>query len=388
MTPAARVQAAIEILDTILAGKPAEQALTGWARRSRFAGSGDRAAVRDHVFGALRCRRSHAALGGAETGRGLMLGGLRAAGGDPAEIFTGMGHAPAPLTTQEAGAGAPAKDAAERLDLPDWLWPRFRDSLGDAAEPCARALQNRAPVHLRVNARRADPAQAQDSLLSDGIETTPHPAAPMALEITDGARRLRQSQAYRDGLVELQDAASQAVVAGLPLRAGQRVLDYCAGGGGKTLAMGAQADVTLFAHDAAPARMRDLPERAARAGLTVTQLESDTLADHGPFDLVLCDVPCSGSGAWRRAPEGKWRLTEAQLMQLLDTQAAILRDVTPLVAAGGTLAYATCSLLRDENEAQVARFLSETPGWTCDFQRRWSVAQATDGFFAAHLTRA
>ena len=153
MTPAARVQAAIDILDDILAGTPAEKALTGWARRSRFAGSKDRAAIRDHVFDALRRKRSYAAWGGAETGRGLMLGAVRAKGDDPAELFTGQGHAPLPVQPQETGR--PPRSDAERLDIPDWLWPILVRSLGEESEAAAMALQRRAPVHLRVNLRKA-----------------------------------------------------------------------------------------------------------------------------------------------------------------------------------------------------------------------------------------
>ncbi len=387
MTPAARVQAAIEILDVYLAGKPAEQALTGWARRSRFAGSKDRAAVRDHVFDALRSQRSLAALGGAETGRGLMLGACRRDGVDPDTVFCGDGHAPAPLTEEERAAGHAPAAGAEALDIPDWLWPAFRDSLGDEAEAAARTLQHRAPVHLRVNLAKTDRVAAIAALAGDGVVAGPHAAAETALEVTEGARRIRNAAAYLDGRVELQDAASQALVGALPLKDGMRVLDYCAGGGGKTLAMGARAQLKLFAHDAAPNRMRDLPERAARAGLAVELLDGAGVDRAAPFDLVLCDVPCSGSGAWRRAPEGKWRLTPEALDDLTRTQAEILDRAAGLVAPGGLLAYATCSVLTAENGDQVAAFLRRHPDWSCRWQRGWAVQAGTDGFFAAHLTR-
>ncbi|MDK3018481.1 RsmB/NOP family class I SAM-dependent RNA methyltransferase [Pseudodonghicola flavimaris] len=386
MTPAARVAAAIEVLDEILAGKAAEQALTGWARRSRFAGSKDRAAIRDHVFDVLRARRSLAARGGVETGRGLMLGLLRRDGPAPETLFTGEGHAPAPLGPLD-GAGHSPAPGPEALDIPDWLWPAFSASLGAEAEPAARALQNRAPVHLRVNLSKTDLAGALAALAEDGILCQPHPAAATALEVTEGARRIRNAAAYLDGRVELQDAASQAVVAALPLREGQRVLDYCAGGGGKTLAMAALADVTLFAHDAAPRRMRDLPARAARAGARVTLLEGAEVDRAAPYDLVLCDVPCSGSGSWRRAPEGKWLLTPEGLSALNATQDSILDRAAGLVAPGGTLAYATCSQLDCENGDRIAAFLARHGGWHCEERQRWSVAEGADGFFAAHLTR-
>ncbi len=386
MTPAARVQAAIGLLDLVLAGTPAEQALTGWARRSRFAGSGDRAMVRDHVFRALRRKRSQAVLGGAMSGRGLMLGALRADNLDPDTIFNGVGHAPARLNAAERAGGRDPETDAERHDLSDWLWDRFRDSLGDGAGVAAEALRHRAPVFLRVNLARTTRAEALTALQSDGIGARAHPASPGALEITEGARRLRLGKAYADGLVELQDAASQAVVDELPLAPGMRVLDYCAGGGGKTLAMAARSAV-VFAHDAAPERMRDLPARAARAGVEVTLLDGPAVADAAPFDLVLCDVPCSGSGAWRRAPEGKWRLTPQRLDELNALQDRILDRAAGLVTPGGVLAYATCSVLSSENGDRVDAFLARHRDWRAVSQRRWPLGQGPYGFHAAHLRR-
>lgn len=390
MTPAARIDAAIAVLERILAGTPAEQALTNWGRHSRFAGSKDRAAVRDHVFDALRCRRSYAALGGGLSGRGLMLGALRAAGTDPATLFTGEGHAPAPLTAGETAVLASPAQMAEldALDCPDWLAPRLRASLGDDFAAVMEALRHRAPVFVRVNTARADVAGAQAALAAEGIVSRPHPLAATALEITENARKIASCRAYADGLVELQDAASQAIVELLPLAAGMRVLDYCAGGGGKTLAMAARAAVALFAHDTDPRRMGDLPARAARAGAAVTLLQGAEPARHAPYDLVLADVPCSGSGSWRRAPEAKWRLTEARLGELLHMQAEILQSVQGLVSTSGTLAYATCSLLDDENRAQVQAFVARNPGWMLRQDRRLTPLDGGDGFYIALLQRA
>lgn len=386
MTPAARVQAAIECLDRILGGAAAEKVLTAWARSSRFAGSADRAAVRDHVFDALRARRSFAALGGAETGRGILIGALRAIGEDLDAVFDGTPYAPPPLSPGERAAGRQPVAGAEAADLPDWLWPRFAASLGEDAQAAAEALKHRAPVHLRVNLAKIDRDGAIDALEKDGIEARQHPAASTALEAVAGARRLRGASAYLNGLVELQDAASQAVVEALPLVPGMRVLDYCAGGGGKTLAMAALGAFEMFAHDAAPQRLRDLPSRADRAGVRVKLLASDQLATRGPFDLVLCDVPCSGSGAWRRAPDGKWRLTEVGLSELVATQSAILDDAATLVAPGGVLAYATCSVLQDENERKIQEFTGRNSRFSLSWRCRWSLLDGVDGFFSAHLT--
>ena len=388
MIPAARLSAAIAILDRFLAGEAAEKALTNWARGARYAGSGDRAAVRDVVFQAIRRLRSQAALGGAMTGRGLVLGGLRADGVDPDTLFTGAGHAPAPLTAGER-AGGRQPEGAEALDCPDWLEGELRASLGEGFEPAMRALQHRAPVHLRANLLKADRAAVAARLAGEGIETRPHPLSPTALEVTEGARRLQASATLAEGWAELQDAASQAVTDTLPLSAGMKVLDYCAGGGGKTLALAGRAGglgLRFYAHDANPARMRDLPARAARAGAQVTILDDPVAA--GPYDLVLCDVPCSGSGAWRRAPEGKWRLDRAGLDRLLATQAEILDLAAGLVRENGVLAYATCSLLRCEDQEQAEQFSLRNPGWEVRMILDIHTLQEGDGFFIAHLTRA
>ena len=380
MTPSARLAAAIGILDRHLGGEPVERALTNWGRASRFAGSGDRAAVRDIVFDAVRRRRSAAALGGGMTGRGLVLGLAREAGQEA--LFSGEGHAPAPPGTEEL---AQTPEGAAALDVPDWLLPELQASLGADCDAVLGALRQRAPVFLRVNLGKTDRATAMAGLAGEGIEARPHPLAATALEVTANARKIQTSQAYLQGLVELQDAASQAVVEALPLRDGMRVLDHCAGGGGKTLAMAARARLTLFAHDAAARRMADLPPRALRAGVDVTL--TDAPEAQAPFDLVLVDAPCSGSGSWRRDPEGKWALTPDRLAALAEVQGQILRRVAGMVAAGGWLAYATCSLLRPENRAQVDGFLTAFPGWSLEVENVLTPLSGGDGFYLALLRR-
>lgn len=382
MTPGARAQAAIDVLDRVMAGHPAEVALTNWGRASRFAGSGDRAAVRDIVYDVLRCRLSCAARGGGDTGRALVLGWARRHGLVEA-LFTGDGHAPAPVRADEAGA-EPVGAAA--LDCPEWLLPRLQASLGAEFADVMAAMQQRAPVFLRVNGARATPAAAVAALAAEGIVAQMHPLAQSALQVTEGARRISASAAYRDGLVELQDAASQAVVEMVPLADGMRVLDLCAGGGGKTLAMAGRARLRLWAHDSEARRMADLPARAKRAGVAVT------VTDHpektAPYDVILTDVPCSGSGSWRRDPQGKWALTEARLTEVLALQARIMDRAAVMVAPGGVLAYATCSLLGDENGTQVAGFFQRHAGWRLDAERRFTPLEGGDGFYAAVLRRA
>jgi 16S rRNA (cytosine967-C5)-methyltransferase len=382
MTPPARLSAAIEVLDHILAGQTAGVALSTWGRASRYAGSKDRYAVRDLVYGALRCKRSFAALGGAQTGRGLILGQVRAAGEDPVALFDGQGHAPTALGPADAPR---APTELEALDCPDWLAAPLRAALGQAFEPVMRALQSRAPVYLRVNLAKSTPEVAMASLARDGIVARQESDFPSALEIVENSRKINVSEAYHEGLVELQDLSSQAVVEGLRLQTGLKVLDYCAGGGGKTLALAAHVKGRLYAHDHFPARMKDLPERAKRAGAEV-KLVSDP-AQFAPYDLVLCDAPCSGSGSWRRDPQGKWALTPERLAEICAIQHEILDRTAQLVQPEGVLCYATCSFLREENEDQIAAFLVRHPDWECRASQRLGLPDRSDGFFVAHLCR-
>lgn len=393
MTPAARISAAIEILDRILEGAAAEQTLTNWARSNRYAGSGDRAAIRDHVYDALRCRSSFTALSGAKTpsGRSLMIGSLRDAGVEPAVLFSGKSYAPSPMTEGERAALDTAPTLADlpdtvALDCPSWLMPSLRAALGADFAPVMAAMRQRAPVILRVNAARGSREDAREVLRREGIEAEFHPIAPFALQITANANRIRQSGAYREGLVELQDAGPQAAVAALPLQDGMRILDFCAGGGGKSLAMAARCRGSFVAHDAAPTRMRDLPARAERAGCRIAVRETGELIAGG-FDLVLTDVPCSGTGTWRRTPDAKWSLTESRLAELCQVQAGILDQAAAFVAGDGHLAYMTCSLLDAENRDQIGAFLARTSGWRLLRDRTYTPLDGSDGFYSALLRR-
>ncbi|MFY9239377.1 MAG: RsmB/NOP family class I SAM-dependent RNA methyltransferase, partial [Roseovarius sp.] len=247
MTPGARVAAAAEVIDRIVAGMAAEKALTSWARGARYAGSKDRAAVRDHVFAVLRCWRSCAALGGGETGRARMIGALRAAGADLAELFTGIGHAPEALSAQEASGGRPPAGFAA-WDLPDWIGALAKADLGAAAEAYAMALRERAPVMLRVNTARCTSEDAIAALADLNINAGSHPIAESSLIVIYGARKIALSAPYERGLVELQDGSSQAAMETVQIVPGTRVLDYCAGGGGKALALAARG-ATVAAWD-------------------------------------------------------------------------------------------------------------------------------------------
>jgi 16S rRNA (cytosine967-C5)-methyltransferase len=391
MTPGARLSAAIELLDAALAGEPAERALTRWARASRFAGSKDRAAVRDLVYDGLRQRRSLGWIGGGDAGRPILLARAAGEGADLDALLTGEGFDPPPLTPAERAHLARGLDGAPeavRLDYPDFLEGELARSLGADFAPVLTAMRARAPVDLRVNTLKTNISAATVVLARDGVQVAPHPLAAHCLRVLENPRLVAASRAYTQGMVELQDVSSQVVAETSGARPGMTVLDYCAGGGGKTLALAAalQGRGRLMAWDANPRRMADLPDRARRAGAEVVVLSDAERAGLGPVcDLVLVDAPCSGTGAWRRKPEGKWRLTPAELAGYPPLQDAILDSAAAHVRPGGLLVYATCSLLACENEDRAAAFAARHPGWKPEGARRLSPLDGGDGFFVARF---
>ena len=386
MTPAARYAAAIEILDRAMAGLSAERELTSWSRSNRFAGSKDRAAIRDIVFDGLRNLRSFAHISGRSGARGVLVGRLLNAGEDVSSVFNGEGYGPLPLSDEECVVVAKPKGEMPRavgLDVPDWLEPYF-----DGDDDYAR-LKMRAPIDLRVNLRKSNLTKAARALALDGIETDPVDVASTALRVRGETRKIPQTTLYKNGDVELQDAGSQALIEALGMPQTGRVLDYCAGGGGKTLAMTARAgnSVQFSAYDIDQDRLRGLRERAQRADIRVKLLKGDPVKDKHKYDLIVLDVPCSGSGAWRRSPDAKWKLDANRLAALVDTQAEILSRCSELLSEDGTLAYMTCSLFKTENEDQIETFLARNPQWALQTQRNFRLADGSDGFFLSTLRK-
>ncbi len=352
MTPAARAAAAIEILDAWEDGDHrAEKILRDWGRANRYAGSGDRRAVGDLVYTCIRRRRSllmgHSATGG----RGMILGLVTDEGADPSDVFSGAKYAPPALS--EAELAAPKASLADpmRFDHPDWMEAPLKRSLGDEYAGVMAALQSRAPIGLRVNRLKTTVADAVSALEADGVETIPSDLDEDALVAPPGSR-IGRAEAFLNGEVELQDPASQAVARLAAAQPGETVLDFCAGGGGKTLALAAHmgGQGRLIAHDIAPDRLKQTATRAERAGAAVDCRGPDDIADlTGACDLVFVDAPCTGSGSWRRDPEGKWRLTESQFVGYQALQRKVFADALHHVAPGGRLAYATCSVFAEEN---------------------------------------
>ena len=331
MKSAARVQAAIEIMDTILGnGFRTEHALKSWGCENRYAGSKDRAAIRDYVYDALRNLRTFAVRGGSLTGRAILISELREHGVELDTIFTGERFAPQPLT-QDERIIRNGLSPADIFNLTDWLWRIWKEDLDDKAEDVAMALASRAPIFLRVNSKKISRLHAIDKLSDEGIICDAHPDVPSALIVKAGHRKIKQSQSYLKGFVELQDASSQQSVCRIHKTISGPFLDYCAGAGGKTLALADHFKECIYAHDGIPNRLRPLQARAERAGAEVMLINANSLKrEH--YGLVFADVPCSGSGTWRRDPCRKWRLHADELAELIATQYSILTKAEHSVA--------------------------------------------------------
>ena len=380
MRTGARIKAAIEVLDEILnRHRPAANALADWGRSHRFAGSGDRAAVGNLVYDALRRRRSLAAQMDSDAPRAVVLAAApRALGLAPSAVTAsadGSAHAIEPLTeAEQAGLLRQLPDdapAAVRGDFPDWLAPSFERAFGPAAAHEGAALASRAPVDLRVNGLKADREKVMKALARFSPVPTPYSPIGVRLPIPEGAGRTPNVEAetgHGKGWYEVQDEGSQ--IAALMADAGPRkqVLDLCAGGGGKTLAFAAAMRNTgqVYAYDDDAQRLRPIFERLKRAGARNVQVltagDTAALRALGPrFDVVFIDAPCTGTGAWRRRPDAKWRLRPANLTQRIEEQRALLELGAPLVKPGGRLVYVTCSVLPEENGDQIAAFRASHP---------------------------
>jgi 16S rRNA (cytosine967-C5)-methyltransferase len=380
MTPGARASAAIEVLTDIAERKrPAADALKDWGLAHRFAGSGDRAAIGNLVFDALRRRASCAYAMGDDSPRALVLRTLVAswdmAPQAVAALADGSRFAPAPLTPEElAGLKRELPSDAPafiRGDYPEWLDPHFQQAFGAKAAEEAAALATRAPVDLRVNTLKATRDKVLHALRR--FEAVPTPYSPLGVRIAAGVGPSRSPHveaepAHGKGWYEVQDEASQIATRLSGARPKEQILDLCAGAGGKTLALAAAMENTgqLYAYDADRMRLRPIFERLKRAGVRNAQVldpgNTEALADlEGKMDRVIVDAPCTGSGVWRRRPDAKWRLSPQMLEARLAEQRAVLDQAARLVKPGGRLIYITCSVLPPENRDQVDAFIARHP---------------------------
>ena len=389
MTPAARVQAAIELLDAIIdaakaEGAPADRLIADYFRQRRYAGSKDRRAVRELVYRAIRhCGEVPA------SGRAAMI----ALGSDDEtirDLFDGSAHGPAAIAQGEA--------LAQPGVAPAWLVERFAASGIEGGE--LSALMGRAPLDIRVNTLKADRSTIELPASGEPL------AAPQALRF-EGGVQVEQWPAYRDGFIEVQDHGSQLVCLASDAKLGETVIDLCAGAGGKTLSLAAQTgnEGRLLACDVDKRRLGNLPPRALRAGAGMIETllldpgrELDALSQfRASADLVLVDAPCSGTGTWRRKPEAKWRLTPDRLQRFAQTQDRLLDIAAQLAKPGGRLQFVTCSLLDEEGKDRIEAFLARHQGWTADAPamllgrphepgiRLTPGHDDTDGFFVAML---
>ncbi len=378
MTPAARLAAAIDILTAIeTRHRPARLALKDWGQASRYAGAKDRAFVSGLVLDALRRKRSLGWRLGSEAPRAIALAALRFAWDwsleDVAAAAAGEPHGPGALSEEEARGLAEPRSlddapAAVRGDYPDWLEPHIIRVFGEArAQECA-ALARRAPVDLRANALKTDPAKVLKALEPLGVGPAGvlvnalRAPAPQALE---RAAPVESQPEFAKGWFEVQDLGSQIAAAAAGEVKGKQVLDLCSGGGGKTLALAAAMGNSgqIYAYDVSAARLSEVVRRGQPAGVRNLQVRSPTRSDalddlKDRMDLVFVDAPCTGSGVWRRHPDSKWRLSPEQLDKRMAEQDAVLATAGGLVKPGGRLVYVTCSLLAEENEDRLAAFLA------------------------------
>ncbi|MCM2505911.1 RsmB/NOP family class I SAM-dependent RNA methyltransferase [Aureimonas altamirensis] len=424
-----RIAAAIEIIEDMDSRRrPVADALKDWGLSHRFAGSGDRAAIGNIVYDVLRRRRSLGWRMGDDTPRALAFAAVVDAGLPAQDLSVALaGDRFAPQMPASDGfvrlTQAPLSDAPDAVaaDVPDWLAVPLARSLGDEWVAEARAMGDRPPLDMRVNTLRANRDEVLEKLRGFGAVPTPY--APQGLRIPpiqgDGRHpNVQVEEAFQTGLFEIQDEGSQIAALLAGARPGISVLDYCAGAGGKTLALAADmaGEGAVHAYDADRQRLAPIWERLRRAGaeaITVHAPRDDLSSLAGSMDLVLVDAPCTGSGTWRRRPDARWRLTEQQLHRRMAEQDKVLSAAAQYVRPGGHLAYVTCSVLEEENGARVARFVDTHPQFRVeDASTLWQTAipqpgapyipvdvaggramtmtphrTGTDGFFFARLTR-
>ncbi|HEY5378385.1 MAG TPA: RsmB/NOP family class I SAM-dependent RNA methyltransferase [Pseudolabrys sp.] len=406
MTPAARLAAAIEVFGNLESERrPAADALKGWGLAHRFAGSGDRAAIAGLVYDALRRRASSAFIMGADTPRAIMLGMLkRERGFDShaiAKLADGTGYGPPALNDEERRSldtadmtGAPAYVAG---DYPEWLEPHFARAFGDARAKEGAALSSRAPLDLRVNLLKAERDKTADMLSDLKPEQTAWSPWGLRVRLAADAKSpaIHAEPAFLKGMVEIQDEGSQLAALFSGAKAGEQVIDLCAGAGGKTLALAAMMGNKgqLFATDDDKRRLAPIHDRLKRSGARNVQVrtpksvggELDDLA--GRCDLVLIDAPCTGTGAWRRNPDAKWRMRPGALEQRQKEQTEILDRAVPLLKAGGRITYVTCSVLDEENGTQVRGFLARHPDFSIQPQTEVAGALGERAYMFAKAAR-
>ncbi|HEY9010776.1 MAG TPA: RsmB/NOP family class I SAM-dependent RNA methyltransferase [Devosia sp.] len=378
-----RIAAAIEVLADIEARKrPVSEALKAWGLNNRFAGAGDRAAIGNLVYDALRRKASHAARMGSDLPRAAVLSVVvREWGVTPeelADLFINDSHAPESLSAAEVHSLSDARDDVRMADfvaadVPEWVAGPLAETFGENWVAEAQALAGRPPLDLRVNTLKSSRDKVLKSLARFSPQAGPVTANGIRLAAGSGDSRtpnVQTDEAYLKGWFEVQDQGSQAVSELAGARPSEQVLDLCAGAGGKTLAMAAAMNNKgqIFAFDSDRNRLAPIYERLRRNGVRNVQVRSpepgalDDLV--GRVDRVVIDAPCTGSGTWRRHPTAKWKLTPDQVAQRAAEQREILDLGATYVKPGGMVVYITCSILPEENGRQAAAFLERHPDFS------------------------
>ena len=404
MTPGARLQAAVEVLDQVLQGRSAaDRALQAWGRAHRFAGSKDRAAIAERVYAVLRRLGECEAVLGLRSGRSLVLASLavcdRLSVEDISRLVTDGAHAPGALTREEdsrLAAHVPGS-VDVLLNVPGWLLPQLEHAFGERLATEIAALNERAPLDLRVNTLKARRDEVLDELVRAGLSARPCARAPDGVRLEAGSdARVTGLACYVEGRIEIQDESSQLAVLFAAPKPGDTVVDLASGAGGKALAMAAlmQDRGRVLACDVSIDRLMALGPRRARSGSGIISIAGDPYGERVAqlvatgADLVFVDAPCSGSGTWRRNPEAKWTLDAARLQGYLTAQAQLLERAVALVGPKGRIVFAVCSVLAEEGPGQVAEFCCRNPSWEVSRTLVLTPASTgTDGFYAAELRR-
>jgi len=382
-------QSVIEILDTYLNEAKIDFVLRKWAIKHRFAGSSDRRKIKDIIFDIIRQKKSCEHVGGGFSGRNLLIGYLKLKGTELSSVFDNSKFGPEELTIKEQNITVDFSNLSDiyELDFPSWLIPILRRSLLNEFSNVVKALRNRSHIQLRVNLKKISRLNAMKKLQKNNIECEINELCTTALNVLNGAQHILTSPCFENGFVELQDAGSQLVSELIEINYNDKVLDMCAGAGGKSLAIscGAELDATYFAWDINFDRMKDIDARSKRAGVKIEKVIK--LSSKSFYNKIIIDAPCSGSGSWRRDPEGKWRLDEDILDNYVKTQRELILKGLKLLAPRGQILYITCSILDIENGKLIDDLISSVLSLRLVKSISLVPSSKSDGFYGAVLEK-
>lgn len=382
-------QSVIEILDTYLNEAKIDFVLRKWAIKHRFAGSSDRRKIKDIIFDIIRQKKSCEHVGGGFSGRNLLIGYLKLKGTELSSVFDNSKFGPEELTIKEQNINVDLSNLSNiyELDFPSWLIPILRRSLLNEFSNVVKALRNRSHIQLRVNLKKISRLNAMKKLQKNNIECEINELCSTALNVLNGAQHILTSQCFENGFVELQDAGSQLVSELIEINYNDKVLDMCAGAGGKSLSIscGAELDATYFAWDINFDRMKDIDARSKRAGVKIEKVIK--LSSKSFYNKIIIDAPCSGSGSWRRDPEGKWRLDEDILDNYVKTQRELILKGLKLLAPRGQILYITCSILDIENGKLIDDLISSVLSLRLVRSISLVPSSKSDGFYGAVLEK-